>query len=657
MGYQSRICDTCGGALQSVDHSGQPLARGVLFCPFCDSYHERKKDAATVSIINVGRQAVIDCANMRERSAADKVSEAQKIDGNHAVTLIIELLHARLLTDLANGVNQQLAARLIKARERFLGKYPTITDDEDAFYEAIDDASGYAVLSELYLFIRDKLRYDHVLSLVEVQLVDTEYANNKLLDALTAVNRTSEIERLLSGPNKFNLKMGLSTLLALPDGAEKVRVLGLYSEKSGIGAPEKKVLNAYLEKSLDRPEHKAGIAAAFAKSPARLDVEQVIRYSLSDTQDIQVIADTIRDLSAQRLTRNQIEQLINFVLIDRGQNYDEVHAGLSALAESKQPITISPQQCGNLIGYTRFSVDQLAELYGLCFRLGLDEHTKNVVLTDYLLGASESYSSRSKLAEKLIDLVGTVQLKTFESLLMSAHWSKASDANARPFILEQMMNRGVESRYCASIFSKYLESAFDTAEVRVAISKLMFSKQISPSASSMLVFSVAPDITSADKQEVLLFAQENGIAMPGNLLNHLISSGAFGQQSQGLLDFAFEFATILDDDSIIWYVLNCEEPIDKRRKHLDKVFEIGGRVGSQNCTIDYHGMRLSCNLAQAYALSNIDPADVLLVIIKRMESLGAKLKGSIVLDGNKTSFKKFYREHAKHPLSQIMQLA
>jgi len=656
MSYQSRTCDNCGGALQAVDRHGQALARGVLFCPYCDSYYERQQDAATVSIINVAKQAVIDCANMRERSAADKISEAQKINDGHAVTLIVSMLYDSLLADQSGNVNQQIAARLMKNRKKLETEYPTITDEENAFYDAVDDASGYAVLTALFLYLKDKPRFDYALSLTKIEFVDTEYANNKLLKALVTVQRIDEVKKLIEGPNKFDLNNGLRALLDLPESEMKVNLFDSFAMRKGLSATEKKTLTAYLEGSQDGAESKAKISAAFAVTPAKLDVEQILRYSLADCQDPQIVAETIQKLSAERLTQNQIQQLIDFLLVDHGQSYDMIHAGLEALTESEQLIAISPLQCNHLIGYTRFSVDELSVLYTLCFKLGLDDRGKNAVLTDFLLGIPASYAERGDLAKRLLMSTGTILLSTFEKYLMSPAWSQDADAAMRLPLLEQMMAQGVEGRYCASIVSKYLEANFDQPEIKATIITFLFSKQIVPSSGSILVFATAADLSPEQKLEILRSAQSAGGALPGQLLDRLISAGITYSQAYGLLDFSFGFATTLSDGSVVRYVLDCEEPAAQRQQHFDKVFEVAARVGMQECAVDYQSMRLSCNLAQAYVLRGIDPPDLVIQVTRRMENSGAKLKENILVDGNKVGFKKFFKEHAKQVSAELLQL-
>ena len=178
--FVARKCTQCAGKLQYIKE------KKIWKCMYCGAEIEREEQYdGLFTIKNVVRQSLLDTAYRRLDSASKNVIECEKIDSRYVGTLIAKIAH-EMITVITPGAcsdrdAKNIFAQLKKNYETLKSQSSSISDDEEALYDFLEEADIYATLILVFDSLNDTSRRDYVSSLLDAKGVYSKAANSNLL--------------------------------------------------------------------------------------------------------------------------------------------------------------------------------------------------------------------------------------------------------------------------------------------------------------------------------------------------------------------------------------------------------------------------------------------------------------------------------------------
>lgn len=147
--FVARKCTQCAGKLQYIKE------KKIWKCLYCGAEIEKQEQYdGLFTIKNVVRQSLLDTAYRRLDSAFKNLIECEKIDSRYVGTVIAKLAYdvTRVITPGACDQKdvKSIFAQLRKTYEQLKSTGATISDDEEALYEFLEEPDIFATLILVY---------------------------------------------------------------------------------------------------------------------------------------------------------------------------------------------------------------------------------------------------------------------------------------------------------------------------------------------------------------------------------------------------------------------------------------------------------------------------------------------------------------------------
>ena len=219
--FVARKCTQCAGRLQYVKE------KKLWKCLYCGAEIERQEQYdGLFTIKNVVRQSLLDTAFRRLDSAAKNLVECEKIDSRYVGTLIAKIAHEMISVITPGACSERdvrnLFAQLKKNYELLQGISKTVTDEEEALYEFLEEPDIFATLVLVYDSLNDSVRRDYVLQMLDAKQIYSKDANGNLLTYALKNSKHDLADDVLRNTNNINVSMALSEVLQkYPDGDKK----------------------------------------------------------------------------------------------------------------------------------------------------------------------------------------------------------------------------------------------------------------------------------------------------------------------------------------------------------------------------------------------------------------------------------------------------
>jgi hypothetical protein len=197
-------------------------------------------------------------------SASKNVIECEKIDSRYVGTLIAKIAH-EMITVITPGAcsdrdAKNIFAQLKKNYELLKSQNPSITDDEEALYEFLEEADIYATLVLVFDSLNDTSRRDYVLSLLDAKGVYSKAANSNLLSYAIKNNHLDMVDDIISNANNVDLRAALSEILTkYPDGEKKGQNISRLFDTGALKTEDKPIVEKYISSSQDSKATKASV--------------------------------------------------------------------------------------------------------------------------------------------------------------------------------------------------------------------------------------------------------------------------------------------------------------------------------------------------------------------------------------------------------------
>ena len=178
--FVTRKCTECAGKLKYIKD------RKVWQCIYCGAEVEREESYdGLFTIKNVVRQSLLDTAYRRLDSAQKNLLECEKIDSRYIGTLIAKIAYemVSVITPGACDANQarNIFSQLKRDYEQLREISTTVTDEEEALYDFLEESDIFATLLLVYDSLGDGDRRDFVAQLIDPEEIYSKPANTNLL--------------------------------------------------------------------------------------------------------------------------------------------------------------------------------------------------------------------------------------------------------------------------------------------------------------------------------------------------------------------------------------------------------------------------------------------------------------------------------------------
>lgn len=209
--FVARKCTQCAGKLQYIKE------KKIWKCLYCGAEIEKQEQYdGLFTIKNVVRQSLLDTAYRRLDSAFKNLIECEKIDSRYVGTVIAKLAYdvTRVITPGACDQKdvKSIFAQLRKTYEQLKSTGATISDDEEALYEFLEEPDIFATLILVYDSLNDIARRDFVAQMLDAKEVYSKYANNNLLSFAIKNEKIDLADQVISNSDNIDVRAALSRL-------------------------------------------------------------------------------------------------------------------------------------------------------------------------------------------------------------------------------------------------------------------------------------------------------------------------------------------------------------------------------------------------------------------------------------------------------------
>jgi len=207
--FVARKCTQCAGKLQYIKE------KKIWKCLYCGAEIEKQEQYdGLFTIKNVVRQSLLDTAYRRLDSAFKNLIECEKIDSRYVGTVIAKLAYdvTRVITPGACDQKdvKSIFAQLRKTYEQLKSTGATISDDEEALYEFLEEPDIFATLILVYDSLNDIARRDFVAQMLDAKEVYSKYANNNLLSFAIKNEKIDLADQVISNSDNIDVRAALS---------------------------------------------------------------------------------------------------------------------------------------------------------------------------------------------------------------------------------------------------------------------------------------------------------------------------------------------------------------------------------------------------------------------------------------------------------------
>lgn len=298
--FVARKCTQCAGKLQYIKE------KKIWKCLYCGAEIERQEQYdGLFTIKNVVRQSLLDTAYRRLDSASKNLIECEKIDSRYVGTIIAKLAYdmIRVITPGACDPRdaKSIFTQLKKTYEQLKSTGSSVSDDEEALYEFLEESDIFATLILVYDSLNDVTRRDFISQMLDAKDVYSKPANNNLLSYAIKTGKIDLADQVIGNSDNIDPKMALSEVLArYPDGDTKGDRIATLLATGGIKYEDRKLIENYLADTKDsvKTKSKASIAALNHGLSINSDLlmDQIIRLA-----DPEVVKDTLSAFCKTRL--------------------------------------------------------------------------------------------------------------------------------------------------------------------------------------------------------------------------------------------------------------------------------------------------------------------------------------------------------------------
>jgi len=634
--FVARKCTQCAGKLQYVKE------KKLWKCLYCGAEIERQEQYdGLFTIKNVVRQSLLDTSFRRLDSASKNLDECEKIDSRYVGTLIAKIAYEMICVITPEVCSERdvrnLFTQLKKNYELLQGISKTITDEEEALYEFVEDADIFATLVLVYDSLNDSVRTDYMLRMLDAKQIYSKDANDNLLTYSLKNSKFDLADDVLRNTNNLNISLALAEVFQMyPDGITKGEHIANLIKTHALCHEDQSVIENYLSSSEDSIDTKATVIKTAVSNGIDVSLEFVVRNILPTAGSEKTIS-ILDTYCSKKLIDDDVLRILNYAC-----SCNEAKVSIDALdclKRGNQYVLVpSKMVIAMLSENSLVASDKIAILEKL-FEFKIDTKSVEAVMTNYLCFNQDPVSTRKEVIPYLLDKSPALPTSTVQNYILNC----TADGNEKPTIVRAIFDKGLNTSFFNELLSKYMNSSTDSNEIKAEITEILSGGglKIDPSSFIDYICGTRDDISTKIQFVKKMIA--NGSQLRSDAANAYLERTAPDQFSSELFSLIFTPASSFSAKSLERYLLYCRDREAIKAQNLRTIAErSSGGVGVITCQISHAGNSISCSMLQAYILLSTDSQNVTQDIVSWLISQQKmKINAEITSSGRNMKFKKY----------------
>ena len=645
--FVARKCTQCAGKLQYIKE------KKIWKCLYCGAEIEREEQYdGLFTIKNVVRQSLLDTAYRRLDSASKNVIECEKIDSRYVGTLIAKITH-EMITVITPGAcsdrdAKNIFAQLKKNYELLKSQNPSITDDEEALYEFLEEADIYATLVLVFDSLNDTSRRDYVLSLLDAKGVYSKAANSNLLSYAIKNNHLDMVDDIISNADNVDVKAALSEILTkYPDGEKKGQNINRLFDTGALKTEDKPIVEKYISSSQDSKATKASVIVSSLNNGMRIGLETIIDNVMKSADKDQVDA-VATAICKSKLSDEDVLRLVDFGFASGSP--DIAISILDCLKQSDQYLLIPAKFLISLLSMDAYSSEDKVKILNKCFEFKMDNKAFESVVTNYLCYNASSAQNRKPVLSCLFEKATSFPTNTVETYVLKSN----TDGEEKPNVISAMFDKGLNVSFFNDLLSKYMNSSIDAPETKAKIVNVLSEKGLKVDPSSFIEYICESSDDLPEKMQFIKRMINNGSQLRGDAANTYLERTSPSSFSAELFALIFSPSSTFSAKGIEKYLLEMKDREANKASNLKTIIEHSSvSVASMKSQVTHLGNSIGCNLLQAYLLTTTDSIQLATEIVDYfVNQAKIKINAEISVSGSSMKLKKYVASN-KEKLSDV----
>ena len=648
--FVARKCTQCAGKLQYIKE------KKIWKCLYCGAEIERQEQYdGLFTIKNVVRQSLLDTAYRRLDSAGRNLIECEKIDSRYVGTLIAKLAYdmIRVITPDACDPRdaKSIFTQLKKNYDQLKAISTTITDEEEALYEFLEESDIFATLVLVYDSLADTNRRDFVAGMLDAREIFSKPANDNLLSYAIKNGKIELADQVISNVNNIDPKIALDEVLSkYPDSNVKGERIATLLSTGAIKYEDRRLIEKYLIESSDSVQTKSKAVAAALNQEIRISSEFVMEHIVKKA-DPNTVKETLSAFCKVKLNDDDVIKILTFAY-ECGDAETALNA-MNCLKESGQFVLIPAKLIISMLSDNRINASDKAALLDLSFEFKMDNKSFESVLNNYLCFNSDTAENRKGIIDRLFEHATNFPTATVENYILKC----SIDGNNKPSIVNSMFDKGLKLSFFNELLSKYMSSNIDTKEVKTAVIEVLSQKGLKIDSNHFIEYICG---TSDELPVKIRFVKKmiaNGSQLRADAANAYLEKTTPEQFSSELFSMIFSAGSSFSAEAAENYILRFKDRDAIKAANvktiLERTFE---DISNAKCQVDHLGNSVICNILQAYTLITDDSQNTTLEIVDFLiNAKKLKINAEMKVSGSSMKLKKYVSAN-KERLSEITNL-
>ncbi len=644
---KERKCKRCAGILDYI------RSEKIYKCRYCGGIAEREETYdGLFTIKNVVRQSLLDTSNRRLDSAEKNITECEKIDSRYVGTLIAKIAFEMIsvITPGACDPNnaKNMLSQLKKNYEQLKEIGTTVTDEEEALYEFLEESDIFATLLLVYDSLGDTARRDFVAELIETEDIYSKAANTNLLTYSIKNGKFDLTDKVLNNTDNLDVVSAFSEVLnKYPDNDGKPANIEKLFASGQIKNEHKGMIETYLSSSDNAIKTKSRVLVLTLNADIKIGVESIINNILSKAE-VEQVGDVLSALCKSRLNDEDTLRLLAFAY--ECGNCAVAKVTLNSLKNSEQYVILPAKYIISMLSQTNYSAEEKVELLKISFDFKIENKSFESIVSNYLCFNTDAVDIRKSVIDCLFDKAATFPTSVVETYVLKC----AADGERKPEIIKQMFDKGLNTTFFNDLLSRYMNASVDEQDVKVEVINTLTQIGLKIDPSSFVDYICESQDEVQDKIAFVKKMIKNGAQLRSDAANLYLEKTNPDKYSSELFATIFTGASSFSAKAIENYILHFNEREAVKSQNVKTILDLSPSVATNiTCQITHLSNSISCNLLQAYVLLTNDSQTVAFEIVSNlMNSQRIKINEEMRVSGTAMKLKK-YVVSQKENLSQI----
>ncbi len=634
--FVARKCTQCAGRLQYIKE------KKIWKCLYCGAEIERQEQYdGLFTIKNVVRQSLLDTAYRRLDSAAKNLVECEKIDSRYVGTLIAKIAY-EMISVITPGTCSERDARNLFAQlkrnyELLQDISTSVSDEEEALYEFLEEADIFATLIPVYDSLNDTARRDFVLQMLDASQVYSKEANGNLL-TYSLKNATLELaDAVLQNTDNINVSMALLEVLQkYPDGTQKGKHVSELIKTHALSRDDKAAIEKYLSTSSDSIDTKSAIIETAVTNDIDVSLEFVVRNILPVAGDEKALL-ILSAYCSKKLCDDDVLRILNYAC--SCEKAQVAVGALDCLKHSNQYVLVPSKMVIAMLSEPHLSASDKFAVLEKIFDFKIDAKNMEAIVTNYLCFNQDPVPTRKEIIPYLLEKAPVLPTSTVQNYVLKC----AIDGAEKPAIVKTIFDNGVNTSFFNELLSKYMSASPDNYEVKTAIIEILSSGGLKIDPSSFIDYICGSQDDVPTKIQFIKRMVSNGSQLRNDAANAYLERTAPDQFSSELFSLIFTPSSSFGAKAVERYLLYCRDRDAIKAQNFRTIAEhFSGDIGTIACQINHAGDSVTCNILQAYILISTDQQSVTQEIVNWLiTQRRLKINAEITVSGRSMKFKKY----------------